>query len=451
MNSRSWFPSFLFLAVLCSFVDCMQYDFPHLQPNVNPNNEPTEESHAFFKAATQSKPKTKPHGPLWLEQQNLLNQQPWKLLEEFAENNHSERESQLSQQRLDQQLYDMILSPPEDVVTAVSTLCEQGADANQIDDNDDNLLHIICRKRDFDAKVCDILLQHGANRYELNRDNLIPLQVCLREKPVNVPVAKRLLKDFEYHHFVDTEGDRTLLHQAAIRSVLLEELLAIDGFRTVINLPDLYGRTPLHYASMVGANVDLLLKENVEVSPKDDMGRTPLHYAANADVVWHLLMYGANINEHDSDQYSPLDIAIISFSPEVIIALIAGVGSEGAIIDKTIFKHERLSPVSPEAKRLRRKIIDDILSTDVTELREGILPSSVDWDDVLMRVGGTFGRRLPFLSASAIDPAVASWVPNFRCAITGRLPEDPVLASDGNTVNSLTHTTLTILTPYSTV
>lgn len=58
-------------------------------------------------------------------------------------------------------------------------------------------------------------------------------------------------------------------------------IMILRKYDADINESDIYGRTPLHYASIYKYNNELYVKyfENLNINSKDKSGKTPLHYA----------------------------------------------------------------------------------------------------------------------------------------------------------------------------
>ena len=110
------------------------------------------------------------------------------------------------------------------------------------------------------------------------------------------------------------ETGRTQLHHCA-RKGLTTSVIRLLSIRNInVNVKDVYGGTPLHYAAINGhfEITRLLIQNGADVNVKKNDGNTPLHYAAwNGHVnILHLLVEnGANLEVQDNDGWRALHIA----------------------------------------------------------------------------------------------------------------------------------------------
>ncbi|KAI0734171.1 ankyrin repeat-containing domain protein [Fomitopsis betulina] len=97
-------------------------------------------------------------------------------------------------------------------------------------------------------------------------------------------------------------------HNAALsrQTGLLRSLVSQDP--TLVNAPDVDGRTPLHWAASSGALdiVRYLIDHKADVDSTDNSGWTPLQIAGHEDVVRELLGAGANVNHKNDKGITPL-------------------------------------------------------------------------------------------------------------------------------------------------
>jgi ankyrin repeat protein len=107
-----------------------------------------------------------------------------------------------------------------------------------------------------------------------------------------------------------------------------------------VNEKDIYGWTPLHYASAWGMQVvNELLQDKVrsDVNARDIIEWTPLHYASernNASVIRTILRRGAKVNVRGIDGITPLHCAAKSGAQEAIRLLVEA-GAEINVLDES--------------------------------------------------------------------------------------------------------------------
>ena len=103
----------------------------------------------------------------------------------------------------------------------------------------------------------------------------------------------------------------TQLHHCARKgfTTSVKRLLSIRNIN--VNVKDVNGSTPLHYAASNGhiEIIRLLLQNGAEVNAKDDSGWTPLHDAAyhgHVDILHLLVENGADLEVQDNDGWRAL-------------------------------------------------------------------------------------------------------------------------------------------------
>jgi len=84
-----------------------------------------------------------------------------------------------------------------------------------------------------------------------------------------------------------------------------------------------FGDTWLHVATMTNQNstIQFLLGKGAKQNAKDFAGNTPLHYAKTVETVKLLIKSGADYTACNRQNFTPLDMAILNPSPEVILEL----------------------------------------------------------------------------------------------------------------------------------
>lgn len=97
------------------------------------------------------------------------------------------------------------------------------------------------------------------------------------------------------HNIHEIDDGQSLLHHAVSNShlELVQELIK-QGIN--VNIKDVYGRTPLHYASNIKI-VLILIENGASVNEQDIDGASPLYNAENGEIVSLLVSKGANVND----------------------------------------------------------------------------------------------------------------------------------------------------------
>lgn len=123
----------------------------------------------------------------------------------------------------------------------------------------------------------------------------------------------RLLIETGMVHFdyIDDINERSCLHVAAMNGRL--DILQLVGSQQV-NRRDIYGRTPLHYATIKGFNdcISYLIEQNADIEARDLDEFSPLLCAisnGHTKSVEILLNAGANIEPKNETDHIPLSVA----------------------------------------------------------------------------------------------------------------------------------------------
>ena len=116
------------------------------------------------------------------------------------------------------------------------------------------------------------------------------------------------------------EKRNNIFHHAAMNNqcypiiFFFEKLQNLFKKHLIIDLPNQYGITPLHYACFHGSKevIDLLIDLGVNINSKDQDGNTCLHFAVkskNVRVIKKLLVRGASKDIKNNDGQLPINLA----------------------------------------------------------------------------------------------------------------------------------------------
>ncbi|WCR54181.1 MAG: hypothetical protein PG981_001203 [Wolbachia endosymbiont of Ctenocephalides orientis wCori] len=120
------------------------------------------------------------------------------------------------------------------------------------------------------------------------------------------------------YNFFSRERNITLLHLAAQEgnTTVIKNLIK----RGIRFIKDINGRTPLHYAAIVGYKdaIEILIEElgydRSEINRQDNEGNTPLHCTSNVDCVESLITNGARIIKNNGGYTQLRTFAIYGFN-----------------------------------------------------------------------------------------------------------------------------------------
>ena len=227
-------------------------------------------------------------------------------------------------------------SPPPELIATPDPVPDQPAEKP-----DPEALHKAAK--DGDAHTVTVLLEQGADVNTKTDKNATPMHWAVEGG--SAETAELLLDRGADPNArtVDADGrdDKTPLHLAAEAGMdELVKLLLTHG--AALNAPDASGYTPLYLAVGAGHHntVRLLLDQGADVDAKtgvcDGEGSfTALHVAADIELAKMLLDHGADVNAKATDGMTPLHVAVMDGTADMVDLLLErGANSEAALADE---------------------------------------------------------------------------------------------------------------------
>ncbi|XP_074648935.1 uncharacterized protein LOC141904262 [Tubulanus polymorphus] len=136
---------------------------------------------------------------------------------------------------------------------------------------------------------------------------------------------------------------KTALHQAVLDERVSQVRILVTKYNVNVDKKDMYGRTPLMLACLVGNRVIgakmavLLLRAGALLGVKDNLGRTAMAYAClnGQEKIAGLILKEdmLSLNEADNDGNTPLNYAAITGHMEIARGLVATLSKYGMAID----------------------------------------------------------------------------------------------------------------------
>mmetsp|Transcript_7650 Transcript_7650/g.11583 ORF Transcript_7650/g.11583 Transcript_7650/m.11583 type:complete len:292 (+) Transcript_7650:46-921(+) len=178
------------------------------------------------------------------------------------------------------------------------------------------------------------------------------------------------------------------------------------------------GRTPLHWAAEEGdvTMTTNLLEKKANIEPKAKNGRTPLHEAAwngHGTVVKHLLDNKANIHSKSKLGWTPLHTASCKGNLNVVKYLL----ENKANVDSKALNG--LTALDLAKVNERKDIVQFFQSLNSTDAEETVVNNQNDISDT---------PQPKYYKKANIEGPVPK---EFKCPLTHKIMEDPVMTSDG--------------------
>ncbi len=183
-----------------------------------------------------------------------------------------------------------------------------------------------------DYETAELLIKRGANVNATDLDGHSPLWFCCRHKFFNDYIAQLLIE-----HGADINQknrDKEPILSMAVKKKNIHAINFLIRNSADINAQNFYGETALSIALPDIELAKLLIENGSNVDAQNTQGDTALHLAAendNYDFAEYLLEHKANPNIQNCKGETPLNKAICSSSCKIVNLLLKNGGIIGAI------------------------------------------------------------------------------------------------------------------------
>lgn len=203
----------------------------------------------------------------------------------------------------------LIITPATNREQIYELLLSRGADANSTDSFGDNALHI-ATLTEVSVPILETLVANGADINERNKKGLTPLaQAVQRRTAEHIEFFASLGADI---HAEDIDSNTPLIRALDAGLDITKQLINQENSSS----RDSMGNTPLHITVARQVSLDqiqFLLDGGSDANARNRNGHSPLYLAVernNRTIGELLLTYGADVFSSDSENYSPLRIAL---------------------------------------------------------------------------------------------------------------------------------------------